>query len=101
VIQGSRDKLADLKTLLRKLGLELEQVAMIADDLPDLPVLQACGYPIAVANAVAEVKAAARYVTEQPGGAGAVREALEHLLRADGRWSAVLAHYGGGASAEL
>lgn len=101
VIQGSRDKLADLKALLRKLELELEQVAMIADDLPDLPVLQTCGYPIAVANAVPEVKAVARYVTEKPGGDGAVREALEHLLRADGRWSQVLAHYGATAAAEL
>ena len=101
VVQGSRDKLADLKALLRKLELELEQVAMIADDLPDLPVLQTCGYPIAVANAVPEVKAVARYVTEKPGGDGAVREALEHLLRADGRWSQVLAHYGATAAAEL
>jgi 3-deoxy-D-manno-octulosonate 8-phosphate phosphatase (KDO 8-P phosphatase) len=94
VIQGSRDKLADLTPLLAKLSVELDQVAMIGDDLPDLPVLQACGYPIAVANAAAEVKAVARYVTEQPGGDGAVREALEHLLRADGRWTEVLAHYG-------
>jgi 3-deoxy-D-manno-octulosonate 8-phosphate phosphatase (KDO 8-P phosphatase) len=98
VIQGSRDKLADLKTLLAKLGLELEQVAMIGDDLPDLPVLQACGYAIAVVNSVPEVKAVARYVTEKPGGDGAVREALEHLLRGDGRWEQVLAHYGAQAA---
>ncbi len=100
VIQGSRDKLADLKRLLEKLKLELDQVAMIADDLPDLPVLQACGYPIAVANAVPEVKIVARYVTEKPGGHGAAREALEHLLRADGRWSEVLAHYGAATAAK-
>ncbi|MBU0616997.1 MAG: HAD hydrolase family protein [Planctomycetes bacterium] len=99
VIQGSRDKLADLKTLLAKLGLELDQVAMVGDDLPDLPVLQACGYPIAVANAVPEVKAAARYVTGKPGGDGAVREALEHLLRSDGRWERILAHYSAAAAA--
>jgi 3-deoxy-D-manno-octulosonate 8-phosphate phosphatase (KDO 8-P phosphatase) len=99
VIQGSRDKLADLKALLSRLGLELEQVAMIGDDLPDLPVLRACGYAIAVANAVPEVKAVARHVTEKAGGEGAVREALEHLLRGDGRWERVLAHYGGAPAA--
>jgi 3-deoxy-D-manno-octulosonate 8-phosphate phosphatase (KDO 8-P phosphatase) len=67
---------------------------MIADDLPDLPALRLCGYPIAVANAVPEVKAAARYVTAKSGGDGAVREAIEHLLRAAGRWDEVLEHYG-------
>ena len=99
IIQGSQDKLADLKALLAKLRLELDQVAMIGDDLPDLPVLQACGYPIAVANAVPEVKAVARYVTKQPGGDGAVREALEHLLRGNGRWAEVLARYGAATAA--
>jgi 3-deoxy-D-manno-octulosonate 8-phosphate phosphatase (KDO 8-P phosphatase) len=101
VLQGSQDKLADLQALLAKLGLGigLDQVAMIGDDLPDLPVLRACGYPIAVANAVAEVRAAARYVTEKPGGDGAVREALEHLLRGNGRWAEVLAHYGAASAA--
>jgi 3-deoxy-D-manno-octulosonate 8-phosphate phosphatase (KDO 8-P phosphatase) len=100
VIQGSRDKLADLKRLLSKLELEPEQVAMIADDLPDLPALRFCGYQIAVANAVEEIKAAARYVTRHKGGRGAVREALEHLMRLDGRWSRVLEHYGAPAAAQ-
>lgn len=99
VIQGSRDKLGDLKPLLARLGLELDQVAMIGDDLPDLPVLRVCGYPAAVANAVAEVKAVARYVTEKPGGEGAVREALEQLLRAEGRWAELLARYDVAAAA--
>ena len=96
VIQGSRDKLADLERLLKTLQLKIDDVAMIGDDLPDLPALTVCGYPIAVANAVAEVKAVAKYVTDRTGGRGAVREALEHLLRADGRWSQVLSHYGAG-----
>ena len=90
VIQGSRDKVADLGTLLTRLGLRWEQVAMIGDDLP---VLRVCGYPIAVANAVDEVKAVAHLVTFRSGGQGAVREAVEHLMRADGRWNEVIAHY--------
>jgi 3-deoxy-D-manno-octulosonate 8-phosphate phosphatase (KDO 8-P phosphatase) len=100
VIQGSADKLADLKRLLAKLPIEPERVAMIADDLPDLPALRLCGYPIAVANAVEAVKSVARYVTERSGGQGAVREAIEHLLRADGRWARVLAHYDGATIVE-
>jgi 3-deoxy-D-manno-octulosonate 8-phosphate phosphatase (KDO 8-P phosphatase) len=100
VVQGSEDKLADLKELLSKLKVEPSETAMVADDLPDLPALQFCGHPIAVANAVAEVKTVARYVTEKRGGDGAVREAIEHLLRAAGRWTEVLAHYSGESAAE-
>ncbi len=95
VIQGSTDKLADLQAWRDKHALRLEEVAAIGDDLPDLPVLQRCGLPIAVADAVDEVKAAARYVTQRPGGQGAVREAVEYMLRASGRWEQVLAWYGG------
>jgi 3-deoxy-D-manno-octulosonate 8-phosphate phosphatase (KDO 8-P phosphatase) len=92
VIQGSDDKLADLRGFLAARDREVGQTAMIGDDLPDLPVLLTCGYPIAVANAAAEVRAAAKYVTKRTGGAGAVREAIEHLL-GDGGWAQVLGHY--------
>jgi 3-deoxy-D-manno-octulosonate 8-phosphate phosphatase (KDO 8-P phosphatase) len=94
VLQGSHDKLADVQGVLDKLGLDLAQLAMVGDDLPDWTLMRACGWPIAVANAVAEVKEIARYVTQRPGGAGAVREAVEHLLRAAGRWIDVLGLYG-------
>lgn len=96
VIQGSHDKLADLQPVLDQLNLSWDQVAVIGDDLPELPLMQHCGFPIAVANAVDEVKAAARLITRRPGGAGAVREAIEHLLRRSGRWAEVLQHYGAG-----
>ena len=94
VIQGSRDKYADLIRLLDGLKISPEQTAMVADDLIDLPALTVCGYPIAVANAVPEVKAVARYVTQKFGGHGAVREAVEHIMRLTGRWDEVLAHHG-------
>jgi 3-deoxy-D-manno-octulosonate 8-phosphate phosphatase (KDO 8-P phosphatase) len=93
VIQGSRDKVGELTPLLARLGLAWDAVAMVGDDLPDVPVLRRCGFPVAVANAVDEVKAVARLVTQQPGGAGAVREAIEYLMRASGRWATVLAAY--------
>lgn len=94
VVQGSRDKLADLRRLLPALGVVIEQVAAIGDDLPDLALLRACGFPIAPANAVPEVRRVARLVTSRGGGCGAVREAVEFLLRRAGRWADVLAHYG-------
>ena len=96
VIQGSEDKLGDLTGYLDdKLKISLEETAMIGDDLPDLPVLLRCGYPIAVADAAAEVRHAARFVTTRRGGRGAVREGIEHLLKIAGRWSEVVAHYRG------
>ena len=65
----------------------------MGDDLADLPVLRQVALPIAVANAVAEVKAAAKVVTTASGGQGAVREVAELLLRARGEWQDILKRY--------
>lgn len=100
VVQGSNDKLADARRLFASLGRELGGAAVVGDDLPDLPLFHACGFSIAPANAVPEVCAAAKFVTKRPGGAGAVREAIEHLLRRDGRWAEVLQHYSSPREAE-
>ncbi len=94
VIQGSRDKLSDLRARLDELKLSLEQTAVIGDDLPDVPLLRHCGLPIAVRDAAEEVKQAAKLVTEAAGGHGAVREVVEYLLRSSGRWPEVLELYG-------
>lgn len=91
LVDNSTDKWADLSSLLDTLGLAPAQVAMLADDLPDLPILRRIGYPMAVADAAAEVRKVAHYTTGSPGGHAAVREAVEHLLRAKGRWSDALA----------
>lgn len=93
VVQGSRDKVADVRPVLAQLGCGLERLAMVGDDLPDLGLMRACGYPVAVANAAPEVKAAARWVTARAGGCGAVREAVEHLLRVQNRWTEVVRYY--------
>ena len=87
VIQASTDKAASLDTILNKLSLEPAQAAILGDDLPDLPMLRKAGYPMAVADAVAEVLQVAAFVTTHAGGDGAVREAIEHLLSAKGRWN--------------
>ena len=93
VVQNSENKLTDMTALATKLGVQREEIAAIGDDLPDLPMLRNCGFPVAVANATPEAKTAARYVTRRPGGNGAVREAIEVILHRDGRWAQVIAHY--------
>lgn len=85
VIQGCKDKGAAVAGLLESLNLKREQAAMLGDDLPDNSALRAVGYPMAVADAVEPVRRLAKFTTERNGGNGAVREAIEHLLRAKGR----------------
>jgi 3-deoxy-D-manno-octulosonate 8-phosphate phosphatase (KDO 8-P phosphatase) len=87
VILGAEDKLAEYERLRKKLALEDAHCAFVGDDLPDLPVMLACGFAVAVANAVPEVKAAAHYVTAASGGSGAAREFCELVLRAQGKFA--------------
>jgi 3-deoxy-D-manno-octulosonate 8-phosphate phosphatase (KDO 8-P phosphatase) len=91
VRQGVEDKLETTAAILAETGLSWEETAFIGDDLPDLPVIARAGVGIAVADACGEVRAAAAVVTQLPGGRGAVREAIERLLRARGSWEAIVA----------
>jgi 3-deoxy-D-manno-octulosonate 8-phosphate phosphatase (KDO 8-P phosphatase) len=86
VHQGVADKAAALDTLRERLGLAVSEVAMMGDDLPDLPAMARAGLALAPANAVAEVKRAAHWVARRRGGDGAVREAVEMLLKARRAW---------------
>lgn len=95
VIQGCEDKLAGLATVLVQTGVPPERVCAIGDDLPDVPLFRRCGLAISVADACAEARAAAHFVTSAPGGRGAVREAIEWLLRASGSWNELTARYTG------
>jgi len=101
VRQGVDDKLEAVAAIVADLGLAWEQVAFMGDDLPDLPVLLRCGVGIAVADACAEVRAAAAVVTALPGGKGAVREVIERMLRARGDWEAIVARYAAAQPAGL
>ena len=94
VIQASTDKARSLQELLDELSLTPSQAAILGDDLPDLPMMRKAGYAMAVADAVEEVQQAAAFVTTRAGGDGAVREAVEHLLRAKGRWGEAVDLYG-------
>lgn len=84
VIQQADDKTAALRHLLNGLGVECDAAAYVGDDWPDLPAMRLVGYPVAVADAHPDVRAVAVYVTAAPGGRGAVREVVEHLLGARG-----------------
>lgn len=92
--QGAEDKLPGLERLLAAANVTAEQTAYIGDDLLDLVAMRRVGYPIAVANAVDDVKKVSRYVTKRQGGEGAVREAIEHLLLEHQLWDQAIAAIG-------
>ena len=93
VFQGVDDKLATLRALLQKLTLDLSACAYMGDDWVDLPVLTRCGLALSVPDAHAEVRSRAHYVTRAGGGRGAVREACELIMRAQGTYEARLAGF--------
>lgn len=84
-----------LRRVAERAGVTLEQVAYVGDDLNDLAPMGVVGLAVAVADAAQEVREAADMVTERPGGGGAVREIIEKILKAQGRWESVLASYRG------
>ncbi len=86
VHQGVSDKAPALESLCERLGVKAGEVAMMGDDLPDLAAMARAGLALAPANAVAEVKRAADWVARRRGGEGAVREAVEMLLKARRAW---------------
>ncbi|WP_182867760.1 KdsC family phosphatase [Rhodopirellula sp. JC639] len=88
VSQGSGDKLQRAMQILPTWGCELSSVCYIGDDLPDLAVMTRVGLAVAPADAATDVQDAAHWILRAPGGHGAVREAIERLLRAKQLWSA-------------
>lgn len=93
VHQGVADKRATLAALLDRIGIQWPECAFMGDDLIDLPAMTRCGLAIAPANARPVVKEIAHTVTEAGGGRGAVREAAELILEAQGRLAAAFAPY--------
>ena len=82
VVTGSSNKVADLEHILSESGIPAEETAFIGDDLGDIGLMKLVGLPVAVADAVEDVKAAASYVTKAKGGGAAVREVIDLLLAA-------------------
>lgn len=86
-------KVPALRKMLERRGLDWSEVAFVGDDLPDLGVMRLVGLPVCVANASAEARRAASIHLQKQGGAGAVREFCELLLRARGDWDALVERY--------
>lgn len=93
VYQGARDKVLVFESMILKRNVQAERVAYMGDDVVDIPLFRRVGLSIAVADACEEAREAAHHVTEQGGGRGAVREACEMLLRAQGKWKEIAARY--------
>jgi 3-deoxy-D-manno-octulosonate 8-phosphate phosphatase (KDO 8-P phosphatase) len=90
VYQGVPVKIPIYEEILTRTGVHDAEVAYVGDDLPDIPVMKRVGLAVAVANAMPEVKRAAHYTTAHSGGNGAVREVVELLLKAQGRWEEMI-----------
>jgi len=93
VEEGTWQKLETYEKVRAAVQLDDSRIAYIGDDLQDLPLLRRVGFAVAPANAQPEVKAVCHMVTEKPGGRGAVREALDFILRAQGKWEKILERY--------
>jgi 3-deoxy-D-manno-octulosonate 8-phosphate phosphatase (KDO 8-P phosphatase) len=93
VYQGHTEKIPIIQEILADAKIDSSEVAYIGDDFTDVVVMRRVGLAIATANARPEVKKIAHYVTSVPGGQGAVREVIELLLQAQGKWDEILRHY--------
>ncbi len=90
---GCKDKLPAYEEALEHFGLADEQVAVLGDDLTDLPAMWRCAFPVAVADAAIETREAAAYVTKVPGGSGVAREVIELILKETGQWERIMERY--------
>jgi 3-deoxy-D-manno-octulosonate 8-phosphate phosphatase (KDO 8-P phosphatase) len=86
-------KLAGLVKILKKRKVDLSEVAFLGDDFPDMPILRLVGLPVAVGNAIPEVKSLAKLQLAREGGHGAIREFAEIFLKARGEWEAAWNEY--------
>ena len=91
--QGKQDKLTVFRQILEKEGIPAAQAAFVGDDVIDLPVMRNCGFAVAVKNARPEVKAEAHWITPHAGGDGAARDAVEYILKAQGKWKSAVEDY--------
>jgi 3-deoxy-D-manno-octulosonate 8-phosphate phosphatase (KDO 8-P phosphatase) len=98
VYQGAADKLSAFREILEKENLKPEEAAFVGDDIIDLPVMRHCGLAFAVANARENVKDEAHVITDHRGGEGAVRDAVEYILKAQGSLARCIEAYISGRS---
>lgn len=93
VFQGQADKSATLDKVCSQAGVTPDEVAYVGDDIIDLPIMRRCGLAIAVSNAREAVKDESHFITDHAGGQGAARDAIEYILRAQGRLESIIHSY--------
>lgn len=93
LVQLQGGKVGAVEDILGKSGYAWDEVGYMGDDVVDLPVLRRAGLAVVPANGIREAKRVAHYTTRAEGGRGAVREVVDMVLRAQGRWSALVDHY--------
>ncbi len=93
VRQGTDEKLKAAREIIAQMELSPEQVCYVGDDLPDLPAMRYVGLSVTVADGAEELRQAAAFVTQSKGGAGAVRETVEMILKSQRRWEELVRKY--------
>jgi len=93
IYQGQAHKMNAINEILAKANITIDQLAYVGDDIIDLPVMRVCGLAIATANARQQVKEVAHYITPNPGGEGAGRDAVDFILAAQGSLDQVIEQY--------
>jgi len=93
VKQGQMDKRNAYKELKAEFNLTDEEIAYVGDDIIDLPVFVQVGFRAAVGDADFEIKNRAHFIAEKVGGNGAAREAIEFILKAQGKWAEIIRQY--------
>lgn len=88
VFLGSSVKTDNLKVLLEKYNLSADEVLYMGDDIPDYKIMQQVGLPCCPADAAPEIREISRYVSHRNGGYGCVRDVIEQVLKAQGKWMA-------------
>ena len=86
VFTGIPNKVLKLKEYMQEKGLKTEEIVFMGDDIPDLNVMKQVGIPACPADAVPEAKQISKFISERPGGKGAVRDLIEHVLKVQGKW---------------
>lgn len=86
-------KIKSLRNIKRRFRVKEEEICFVGDDLIDISILKRVGFAVTVPNAIKETKDVAHYITQNPGGQGAVREVCEIILKAQGKWEKVTKRY--------
>jgi len=86
IYMGSSYKIVDLEDLMKKADIAFEEMLYMGDDIPDFEVMQLVGCPVCPADAALEIKKISKYISPNKGGHGAVRDVIEQVLKAQGKW---------------